>query len=105
VLPETFLDAIADDAGFSKGAGFIRTSPALFLDILEDKLSADARAVGELARVHPVGDELLTAIEAYLRAHEEILDFTGVAVEFISQTNLNPEIAAGRQDFSAISGG
>jgi AcrR family transcriptional regulator len=89
------LDAIADDAGFSKGAVYsnFASKEALFLDVLEDKLNADARALAELARVHPVEEELIAAIEAYLRAHEEILDFTGVAAEFISQTGLNPETA------------
>jgi hypothetical protein len=48
---------------------------------------------------------LLAAIEAYLRAHEEHFDFAGVAVEFISQTGLNPESADRRHDSTAISAG
>jgi len=89
------IDAIADSAGFSKGAVYsnFASKEALFLDILEDKLNADARAAASLARAHTGREELLAAIEAYLRSHEEHLDFAGVAVEFISQTGLNPETA------------
>lgn len=92
----TSLDGIADAAGYSKGAVYSNFAgkDALFLELLQAKLDGDIAELGKrLAPAAPTEDTL-DAIEQYLSAHGDILDFTGVAVEFISQLTPDSPIAA-----------
>lgn len=83
----TSLEAIAEAAGFSKGAVYsnFESKDALFLELLEAKFVADGDEIGRLAAAHSDPEALLAAIRLYLEAHGDILDFTAVAVEFLSQ--------------------
>jgi TetR/AcrR family transcriptional regulator, transcriptional repressor of aconitase len=83
----TSLEAIAEAAGFSKGAVYsnFESKDALFLELLQEKFAADGDEIGRLAAAHSNREALLAAIRRYLEAHGDILDFTAVAVEFLSQ--------------------
>ncbi len=83
----TSLESIAEAAGFSKGAVYsnFESKDALFLELLEEKFAADSEAMGRLIATHVDRDDLLVAIESFLATHGDILDFTAVAVEFLSQ--------------------
>jgi AcrR family transcriptional regulator len=83
----TSLEAIADRAGYSKGAVYsnFESKESLFLELLEAKLDIETRAVGALIGVHQGAAELLRALRRYLETHEDVLDFTVTAVEFMTQ--------------------
>jgi AcrR family transcriptional regulator len=83
----TSLESIAEAAGFSKGAVYsnFESKDALFLELLEAKFAADGEEIGRLAAEHRDRTALLVAIRRYLETHGDILDFTKVAVEFLSQ--------------------
>jgi AcrR family transcriptional regulator len=83
----TSVESIAEAAGLSKGAVYsnFESKDELFLELLEAKFAADSEEIGRLAATHGDREKLLAAIQRYLEAHGDILDFTGVAVEFLSQ--------------------
>jgi AcrR family transcriptional regulator len=91
----TSLEAIAEAAGFSKGAVYsnFESKDALFLELLEAKFAADGEEVGRLAAEHQDRRALLSAIQRYLEAHGDILDFTAIAVEFLSQIESGSPVA------------
>jgi TetR/AcrR family transcriptional regulator, transcriptional repressor of aconitase len=100
----TSLDAIADAAGFSKGAVYsnFESKDALFLELLEQKFVADAEEMGRLLTIHRDRNELLGAIRRHLEAHGDILDFTAIAVEFLSQIDRDsPAARHGAELFEA----
>lgn len=81
------LEAIADAAGFSKGAVYSNfpSKEALFLELLEAKLLGDARDMAGLLSTATTVDGLIDALRAHLASRVDILDFTAIAVEFMSQ--------------------
>ena len=91
----TSLEAIAEAAGFSKGAVYsnFESKDALFLELLEAKFAADGGEIGRLAAEHSDRAALLAAIRNYLETHGDILDFTMVAVEFLSQIESGSPVA------------
>jgi AcrR family transcriptional regulator len=83
----TYLEAVAEAAGFSKGAVYsnFESKEALFLELLEAKLTSDAEGMKSLVVNYKDGTELLAALRRHLEAREDILDFTASAVEFMTQ--------------------
>jgi AcrR family transcriptional regulator len=83
----TSLEAVAEAAGFSKGAVYsnFESKEALFLELLEIKLTSEAKALEELVAAPASAPELLGALQAYLESHDYILDFTVAAIAFMTQ--------------------
>ena len=83
----TSLELIAEAAGFSKGAVYsnFESKDALFLELLEEKFAAENEEMGRLAGAYGERKDLLAAIQHHLEKHGDILDFTAIAVEFLSQ--------------------
>lgn len=84
----TSLEAVAEAAGYSKGAVYSNfdSKEALFLELLEAKLDGEARAIGTMLGAHHHGArDLLGGLKRYLETREDILDFTVTAVEFMTQ--------------------
>jgi AcrR family transcriptional regulator len=91
----TSVESIAEAAGLSKGAVYsnFEGKDELFLELLEAKFAADAEEMGRLAATHGDREKLRDAIQRYLEAHGDILDFTAVAVEFLSQIESGSAVA------------
>jgi AcrR family transcriptional regulator/uncharacterized protein YbjT (DUF2867 family) len=91
----TSLDGIAEAAGFSKGAVYsnFESKEALFLELLQAKLEGEIEAFGRLLERERPARELLAEIRRSFEARGETLDFTSVAVEFMSQTERHSAVA------------
>ena len=87
------LEAIADAAGFTKGVIYSNfpSKEALFLELLEAKLDGDAQDMAALLASRGPANDLIEALRHHLAARPDILDFTAVAVEFMSQTSADTE--------------
>ena len=84
------LEAIADEAGFSKGAVYsnFEGKEALFLELLRRKFEEDqANLEALLAQVDDI-EGLLAALEGYYATRSDVLDFTLVSAEFGTQVRL-----------------
>jgi TetR/AcrR family transcriptional regulator, transcriptional repressor of aconitase len=91
----TSVESIAEAAGLSKGAVYsnFEGKDELFLELLEAKFAADSEEIGRLAATHGDREKLRDAIQRHLEAHGDILDFTAVAVEFLSQIESGSAVA------------
>ncbi|HEY5752293.1 MAG TPA: TetR/AcrR family transcriptional regulator [Chthoniobacterales bacterium] len=81
------IDVIADEAGYSKGAVYsnFESKEAIFLELLQEKLGADVAGMRELLVAGTNVEQLISAIRDYFAAREDVLDFTAVAAEFLTQ--------------------
>lgn len=91
----TSLDQVAERAGFSKGAFYSNfvSKEEIFVLLLEEKLRGDAAALGTALMPQDDYDIALKTLHGYLSGRPDLLAFTGVAVEFLSQ--LPPRSPAG----------
>lgn len=91
----TSLDGIAEAAGFSKGAVYSNFDgkEELFLDLLQAKLDGELANFAPLLQRKMSPAHLLALLRAHFEARTETLDFTSVAVEFMSQTERDSTMA------------
>ncbi len=81
------VDKVADEAGYSKGAIYSNFDgkEALFLELLKRKFKDNLENVrGVLERVEGM-DALLKAVRSFYESNAEILEFSLVTVEFLTQ--------------------
>jgi len=83
------LDGIAEAAGFSKGAVYsnFASKEALFLELLRLKLETDIAAAQGIADGANTVEGALQKVGAWLSASGDVLDFTLVATESLSQAS------------------
>jgi len=91
----TNLEGIADAAGFSKGAVYSNfdSKEQLFFELLQAKLESELHAFADLLERKPPASELLARVRQYFEERGEMLDFTSVAVEFMTQTERESLVA------------
>jgi Transcriptional regulator len=89
------IDAIAEDAGYSKGAVYSNFAgkEALFFELLKQKFEGEIAALQALAASHEGADDLLAAMREHNAAHPEVLDFTLVSAEFQTQVARGSQFA------------
>lgn len=81
------VDKVAEEAGYSKGAVYsnFEGKEALFLELLRRKFATDLQAGRQLFERHRDAEELLHALHAHYEHNTEVLDFTLVSAEFLTQ--------------------
>lgn len=81
------IDVIADEAGYSKGAVYsnFESKEAIFLELLREKLAADVTGLRTLLDAGTTVEQLVSGLRDYFTAREDVLDFTIVAAEFLTQ--------------------
>ena len=89
------LEGIAEHANYSKGAIYSNfdSKEEIFLELLRRKLDGDIAAVRGLIEKAQDTNALADGIRAYLKARDDVLDFTAVAVEFLGQAGRSRESA------------
>ena len=85
----TTLEKVADEAGYSKGAVYsnFEGKEALFLELLQRKFQTDTKTLQQLYASVRKPEELLAAVRRYHENNIAILEFTAVAVEFVTQVS------------------
>jgi AcrR family transcriptional regulator len=97
------LDKVAEEAGYSKGAVYSNFDgkEALFLELLRRKFSTELESLRQLLDRHSDPREILSALRAYYEHNAEVLDFTLVSAEFLTQVGRGSAFAA---DYAALYG-
>jgi AcrR family transcriptional regulator len=85
----TSLEKVADEAGYSKGAVYsnFEGKEALFLELLKRKFETDIESLRQLYRSVDKAEDLLAAVCRYHEGDIAVLEFTAIAVEFLTQVS------------------
>ncbi|WP_026873959.1 TetR/AcrR family transcriptional regulator [Inquilinus limosus] len=90
------VDRIAEEAGYSKGAVYSNFDgkEALFLELLRRKFATELDGLRQLLDRFPEPDGLLAALRAHYEQNQDVLDFTTVSAEFLTQVGRGSAFAA-----------